>query len=80
MGFDGKTLIHPGQVEPCNAVFAPSDEQVEDARGLIAAFAEGSAHGKGVVTYKNKLVENLHVETARKVLATRAAIDALAAG
>ena len=80
MGFDGKTLIHPGQVEPCNAVFAPSDEQVEDARGLIAAFAEGSAQGKGVVTYKNKLVENLHVETARKVLATRAAIDALAAG
>ena len=77
MGFDGKTLIHPGQVEPCNAVFAPSEEQVEDARGLIAAFEAGSAEGKGVVTYKNKLVENLHVETARKVLATRAAIDAL---
>ena len=55
-------------------------DRVEDARGLIAAFEEAAAEGKGVVTYKNKLVENLHVDTARKVLATRASIDALAAG
>lgn len=77
MGFDGKTLIHPGQVEVTNEVFAPSPEQVEDARGVIAAFEEAVAQGKGVATYKGKLVENLHVDTARKVLATAAAIEAL---
>ncbi|MDC5697745.1 CoA ester lyase [Intrasporangium calvum] len=77
MGFDGKTLIHPGQVEPANEVFAPSAEQVEDARGLIEAFEAAMAEGKGVATYKGKLVENLHVDTAKKVLATDAAIRAL---
>jgi len=79
MGFDGKTLIHPDQVGPCNEAFAPSDEQVEDAKGLIAAFEDGLAHGKGVSTYKGQLVESLHVATARKVLATREAIDTLTA-
>lgn len=77
MGFDGKTLIHPGQIEVCNEVFAPSAEQVEDARGIIAAFDAAVAEGKGVATYKGKLVESLHVDTARKVLATAEAIDAL---
>ncbi len=80
MGFDGKTLIHPGQVEPCNRIYAPSDEQVQDARGLIAAFEQALAERKGVATYQGKMIENLHVDTARKVLATREAIDALAAG
>ena len=80
MGFDGKTLIHPGQVEICNRVYAPSDEQVADARGLIEAFEAAVAEGQGVATYKGRLVENLHVDTARKVLATREAIEALAAG
>jgi len=79
MGFDGKTLIHPDQVGPCNDAFAPNDEQVEDANGLIAAFEDGLAHGKGVVTYKGQLVESLHVATARKVLATREAIDTITA-
>jgi citrate lyase subunit beta/citryl-CoA lyase len=77
LGFDGKTLIHPGQIEVCNEVFAPSAEQVEDARGVIAAFEEAVAQGKGVATYKGRLVENLHVETAHKVLATAEAIEAL---
>jgi citrate lyase subunit beta/citryl-CoA lyase len=77
MGFDGKTLIHPGQVEPCNAVFAPSAEAVEEARGMIAAFEEAIARGQGVVTYNGRMVENLHVETARKVLAVDAAVKAL---
>ncbi|GIL37638.1 CoA ester lyase [Phycicoccus sp. DTK01] len=67
LGFDGKTLIHPGQVGPCNAAFAPSAEEVEDARGLLDAWEAGA--GRGVVTYRGRMVENLHVEVARRVLA-----------
>ncbi|PID96819.1 MAG: CoA ester lyase [Actinomycetales bacterium] len=80
MGFDGKTLIHPDQVGPCNDAYGPSDTDVEEAHGLIEAFEQGLAEGKGVVTYKGRLVENLHVATARKVLATREAIDAFSQG
>ena len=75
MGFDGKTLIHPGQVAPANEQFAPSSEAVEDARGLIQAWEDG--RGSGVVTYKNKMVENLHVESARRTLAIHDAVQAL---
>ena len=74
MGFDGKTLIHPSQVEPCNEAFAPSADEVEDARGLIATFDEATAAGKGVVTYKGRMIENLHVENSKRVLAIAAAI------
>jgi len=74
MGFDGKTLIHPGQVEPANEQFAPSAEAVEDARGLIEAFESA---GSGVATYKNKMIENLHVESARRTLTIHEAISAL---
>jgi citrate lyase subunit beta/citryl-CoA lyase len=76
-GFDGKTLIHPGQVEPANDVFAPSEAQVEDARAVIAAFEEAQAQGRGVATLNGRLIENLHVDTAQKVLATAEAIAAL---
>ena len=75
MGFDGKTLIHPGQIAPANEQFAPSPEAVEDARGLIQAWEDG--RGSGVVTYKNKMVENLHVESARRTLAIHDAVQAL---
>jgi citrate lyase subunit beta/citryl-CoA lyase len=75
MGFDGKTLIHPGQVEGANAAFAPSEQAVEDAEGLIAAFEAGK--GAGVVTYNGKMVENLHVESARRTLSIHEAIRAL---
>ena len=75
MGFDGKTLIHPGQVEGANASFAPSAQAVEDAEGLIAAFEAG--RGAGVVTYNGKMVENLHVESARRTLSIHTAIRAL---
>jgi citrate lyase subunit beta/citryl-CoA lyase len=75
MGFDGKTLIHPGQVEGANAAFAPSEQAVEDARGLIEAWEAGN--GAGVVTYRGKMVENLHVESARRTLAIDAAVRAL---
>ncbi|MCA1782808.1 MAG: CoA ester lyase [Dermatophilaceae bacterium] len=71
-GFDGKTLIHPGQVEVCNATFAPDEAAVEEARGIIAAWEEGA--GTGVVTYNGKMIENLHVDIARRVLATHEAI------
>jgi citrate lyase subunit beta/citryl-CoA lyase len=68
LGFDGKTLIHPGQVDPCNSVFAPSDSEVEEARGILEAWEAGA--GTGVVTYRGRMVENLHVDVARRVLAT----------
>jgi len=77
LGFDGKTLIHPGQVEPANAVFAPSPEQVDEARAVIDAFEQAQAQGRGVATLNGRLIENLHVDTARKVLATADAIAAL---
>ena len=72
LGFDGKTLIHPGQVDPCNAVFAPSADEVEEARGILDAWEAGA--GKGVVTYRGRMVENLHVDVAQRVLATDEAI------
>jgi citrate lyase subunit beta/citryl-CoA lyase len=76
LGFDGKTLIHPGQVEPCNETFAPSEDEVADAREIIAAFEAAQAQGRGVVTVNGRMIENLHVDTARKVLATAEAIAA----
>ncbi|MFN8624909.1 MAG: CoA ester lyase [Candidatus Binatia bacterium] len=74
LGFDGKTLIHPNQVEPCNEVFAPSAADVEQARKIIAAFAEAQRAGKGVVVVDGKLVENLHVENAKRQVALAEAI------
>ncbi|WP_299440781.1 CoA ester lyase [uncultured Phycicoccus sp.] len=73
-GFDGKTLIHPGQITPCNEAFAPSPDEVDDARGLLEAWEAGA--GRGVVTYNGRMVENLHVDVARRVLATDEAIRA----
>lgn len=68
MGFDGKSLIHPSQVVPCNAVFSPSEAALADARGLIAAYEAALGAGRGVATYKGKLVEVLHVAEARRIL------------
>ena len=79
MGFDGKTLIHPSQLEPCNRVFAPAPEDVERSERIIAAFEEAEAEGRGVVTVDGRMIENLHVEQARRTLALAAAIEALAA-
>jgi citrate lyase subunit beta/citryl-CoA lyase len=78
LGFDGKTLIHPGQVDGANRAFAPSEEAVAEARGLIRAWEDGK--GAGVVTYKGRMVENLHVESARRTLAIADAIAALGHG
>lgn len=68
-GFDGKSLIHPSQVVPCNAVFSPSADDVATAQALIAAYEAGLAAGRGVTTFNGKLVEVLHVAEARRVLA-----------
>ncbi|MEU9124908.1 CoA ester lyase [Streptomyces sp. NPDC048506] len=73
-GFDGKTLIHPSQVEPCNRVFAPSGEQIERSQKIIAAFEEATREGRGVVTVDGRLIENLHVEDARRILALAEAV------
>ncbi len=75
MGFDGKTLIHPGQVAGANETFAPSGQAVADARGVLRAWEEGK--GSGVVTYQGRMVENLHVESAARTLAMHDAIQAL---
>jgi citrate lyase subunit beta/citryl-CoA lyase len=75
LGFDGKTLIHPGQVAGANEAFAPSAEAVEDARGILQAWADGQ--GSGVVTYNGRMIENLHVEAARRTLGFHDAIRAL---
>ncbi|MBU2983545.1 CoA ester lyase [Lentibacter algarum] len=75
MGFDGKTLIHPAQVEVCNAAFSPSEAEIELAKRQIAAFEEVEASGQGVAVVDGKIVENLHVETAQKILAMAAAIS-----
>ncbi|AAV93670.1 CoA ester lyase [Ruegeria pomeroyi] len=80
MGFDGKTLIHPAQVEIANTAFAPSEAEIDLARRQIAAFAEVEASGQGVAVVDGKIVENLHVATAREVLAKAEAILALQAG
>ncbi len=72
MGFDGKTLIHPGQIEPANEAFAPSEQAIEDARGILQAWEDGK--GSGVVTYNGRMIENLHVETAQRTLALAEAI------
>lgn len=74
MGFDGKTLIHPSQVDPANDIWAPTPEAVEDARALIATFEEAIAAGKGVVTHNGRMIENLHVDNARRILAVADAI------
>lgn len=79
LGFDGKTLIHPSQVEPCNRVFAPDEDEVAQARRIIAAFEEAEAAGKGVVTVDGRMIENLHVANARRALAVADAIAARSA-
>lgn len=74
MGFDGKTLIHPTQVGPCNAVFSPSAEEVAQARRVIAAFAAPENAGKGVVQIDGRMVERMHADIARGVVAVAEAI------
>jgi citrate lyase subunit beta / citryl-CoA lyase len=78
LGFDGKTLIHPKQIAPANAAFAPSMEEIAQARKIIAAHADALAAGKGIVVVDGRLIENLHVKAARDTVALAEAIAALA--
>ncbi len=78
MGFDGRTLIHPDQLATANEVFAPSQEELALARRYVEAFEETVAKGEAVAVVDGRIVENLHVETAKKRLAQAALIDELA--
>ena len=77
MGFDGKTLIHPKTIALANEIFAPSPEEIAWARKVMAAHAEATAQGKGVVVVDGRLVENLHVEEAQRLVALAETITAL---
>jgi len=76
LGFDGKTLIHPGQVDVANDVWAPSEDEIAQAKKVVEAFAEAEADGRGVVVVDGRMVENLHRDIAERVLATAEAISA----
>ena len=77
LGFDGKTLIHPKTLAVANAMFAPAASEVEDARAIIAAHAEAVSQGRGVVLLNGRLIENLHVENAHRLVALAEAIAAM---
>ena len=69
MGFDGKTLIHPKQIETANAAFSPSSQEIREASEIVAAWRGAQAAGQGVVVVNGRLVEQLHVEEAERLLA-----------
>ncbi len=79
LGFDGKTLIHPKTIAKANEIFAPAPADIDWARRVIAAHAEAVAQGRGVVLLEGRLIENLHVDEARRVVTLAEAIDALSA-
>jgi citrate lyase subunit beta/citryl-CoA lyase len=74
MGFNGKTLIHPGQIEPANKAFSPSQEALSEARAIVAGFAAPQNAGKGVIALGGRMVERMHLEQAEKLLAKAALI------
>lgn len=79
LGMDGKTLIHPSQIGPCNDIFSPSEEELERSRAIIAAFESPENAGKGVITLEGRMVERLHLDMARRTMAIAEAIAKLAA-
>ena len=74
LGFDGKTLIHPRTIEIANEAFSPTEQEVEWSRKIITAHAAAVAEGKGVAVFEGKLIENLHVENAHRIVALTEAI------
>ena len=74
LGFDGKTLIHPSQIGPCNAAFSPSADEVVQARTIIAAFERPENKAKGVVQLDGRMVERMHADIARRTVAIADAI------
>jgi citrate lyase subunit beta / citryl-CoA lyase len=77
LGFDGKTLIHPGQIEACNAIFTPPAEEVTEARKIIAAFERPENASKGAIQLDGRMVERLHAEMAKRTIAIADAIAAM---
>ncbi|MGP9813001.1 HpcH/HpaI aldolase/citrate lyase family protein [Rhodopseudomonas sp. NSM] len=75
LGFDGKTLIHPGQIDACNATFTPPAEDVAQARAILAAFERPENKGRGAIQLDGRMVERLHAEIARKTIAIADAIE-----
>ena len=80
LGFDGKTLIHPNQIEACNAAFAPNAEEVAQARKVIDAFERPENKNKGVIALDGRMVERLHADMARRTVAIADAIELMHAG
>jgi citrate lyase subunit beta / citryl-CoA lyase len=78
MGFDGKTLIHPNQIAPCNSAFSPSEAEIAQARKIIAAFELPENHAKGVVQLDGRMVERMHADIAQRTVAIADAIAARA--
>ncbi|MGH6771729.1 MAG: HpcH/HpaI aldolase/citrate lyase family protein [Xanthobacteraceae bacterium] len=76
LGFDGKTLIHPSQIDACNAAYSPSADEIAEAKTIVAAFEQPENHDKGVIALDGRMVERLHAEVARRTLAVAAAIAA----
>src|ERR1700744_68977 len=77
LGFDGKTLIHPGQVEACNAIFTPPEEEIAQARKIIAAFEQPENAARGAIRLDGQMVERLHAEMAQRTIAIADAIAAM---
>jgi citrate lyase subunit beta/citryl-CoA lyase len=77
LGFDGKTLIHPTQVEGANDTWAPTEDEISHAKKVVEAFEEASRDGRGVVTVDGRMVENLHRDIALRILETASQIQAL---
>jgi citrate lyase subunit beta/citryl-CoA lyase len=77
LGFDGKTLIHPSHIEPCNAVFTPPAEEVAEARKIIAAFDLPENAARGAIQLDGRMVERLHMEMAKRTIAISDAIAKL---
>jgi citrate lyase subunit beta/citryl-CoA lyase len=77
LGFDGKTLIHPGQIEACNAIFTPPEEEVAEARRIIAAFEQPENASRGAIQLDGRMVERLHAEMAKRTIAIADAITAM---
>lgn len=80
MGFDGKTLIHPSQIAPTNDAFGPSEKELDHARRVVAAYEEAKAAGRSVITVDGRMIENLHVRDAQRILALADLISELDAG
>jgi citrate lyase subunit beta/citryl-CoA lyase len=74
MGFDGKTLIHPNQIEPCNAAFSPNADEIAKAKAIIAAFELPENRDKGVVQIDGRMIERMHADMARRTVAIAEAI------